>query len=181
MVYSKLFGVFSTCKHFNKVHFGTHYVWRLKNRRWTQSVPAFQWANMLSKAIFQCISLICSVGYRLGSFPWEWDPVSSQIKVTTSTFKIIQWKILTLYTYINTIFMIIRIVQAATILNTPATMVVLNMFNVVTWITASAFQTNTILHTENVAEFINQFMKNYDHFKSILQIISGFSKITASF
>jgi len=68
--------------------------------------------------------------------------------------------------YTNTVFMIIRIVQAVTILNTPSTAVVMNMFNVVTWICSSAFQTNTVLHTEEMAELINEFMKTYVDFQS---------------
>ena len=68
--------------------------------------------------------------------------------------------------YTNTLFMIVRIIQAATILNIRPAVVVMNMFNVVTWTVSSAFATNTLFHTKEMAEFINQFMKTYVHFQS---------------
>jgi hypothetical protein len=41
----------------------------------------------------------------------------------------------------------------------------MNLFNVVTWTTASAFQLNTHLHRENVLEFFSQLMKSSKYFE----------------
>jgi len=122
--------------------------------------------TMLSKAIHQCINIISKGGYSIGSFPYEWDHRLSRIRITKSKLKILQWWILAGYMYNNTIFMIVRIVQAATILNTHTTQVVMNMFNVVTWICTSAYKANTLLHRDELAEFINQYMKTSEYFES---------------
>jgi len=121
---------------------------------------------MLSKAILQCINLICKLGYLIGSFPYEWDAKCSRIRTTSSSLKLRQWKLLTLYMYINTTFMIIRMIQALTVLNISSMQIIMNMFNVVTWASGCAFQTNTLFHRDELAEFINQFMKTVEYFHS---------------
>ena len=122
---------------------------------------------MLSKNILESISLILRLGFKTGAFPYEWDSKKLQMKRTKSKLKLLQWYLTVVYMFVNTIFMSLRFVQAACCMELSYGKLFMNMFNVVTWTTSSAFELNTLLRTEQILELVNQILRSSKYFEGM--------------
>ncbi len=110
---------------------------------------------MISKAIFQSINLFCKIGYALGAFPFKWDAKKKELKLTRSKIKLVQWYAVIIYMISNSIFMFSRIIQAACCMKISYGVLFMNLFNVVTWITSTAFEINSLIFRKEIPDFVN--------------------------
>jgi len=121
--------------------------------------------TMLSAGILHSIRLIFKIGGALGSFPYEWDSKLGEAKLKRSRFSILRWKFIIVYILFNTVFMTVRLAQAACCMETTYGKLFMNLYNVITWSCTSAFQINTFLHTQHFPEFINHLIRTNRHFQ----------------
>ena len=123
---------------------------------------------MISKSIFQSLRVVCKVGFVTGSFPFEWNRKERILRLTRSKAKLIQWYVTGVYMVVNTIFMGVRLGQAACCLNLSYGKLFMNLFSIVTWTAGCACQLNTLLHRKEMEEFVKQLIESSQYFEGYI-------------
>lgn len=118
---------------------------------------------MPSKSILSSIQLVCKVGHKLGSFPFDWDSTENQLVLIKDSRRRRALSCFSLaYMVINTIFMSFRLFQlfkTSLISIVPPNLIVLNILNIFSWMTATIFWVNTIIYKEQFKCFANHLMR----------------------
>jgi len=121
--------------------------------------------KMLSKPVVDAFDLTMKIGKIVASFPILWDPKLQVATAPRSKLFYIRWHFCILYIYVNTIFMAIRLAQAACCMNMTYGKLFINLFNVITWICGSAYQFNTFRRQKELVGFLNHLMKTNKYFQ----------------
>jgi len=135
---------------------------------------------MFSKGILQSIRIIFKIGGTFGSFPYDWDSNSQQLKLKTSPMYIFRWKVIISYTFVNAMFMVIRLVQATCCMNISYAILFVNLFHLLTWTCVTAFHINTLSHREEFLEFVNMLIETNHYFERAMRQAGDGDKSTVT-
>jgi len=121
---------------------------------------------MVPTSLLEMLSGLLQIGKFLAAFPLDWDSTRREASFIFRKLFYVRWCTCVFYISVNTAFMAVRFVQAASFMQLDYGRLFMNLFNVITWSMALIAQTNSIIFYQDILAFINTLMTSSRSFKS---------------
>src|SRR5438876_537259 len=132
---------------------------------------------MLVDSTIELIGKFFKFVHFMGAIPYQWNPTTKAIRLTTSKWKLAHWYTVTIFTIFYASFMGFRLFHGICCLRITIEKIVYTTFIWICWSTVAAFNVNTWIFRRDVNLFINHFIGSNQNFKSKPDIFKHKSKI----